>query len=170
MTSQNIVYERKDLLTGTQQIIVDRDLMLQAIGANHDMIALLRDIRELLNLSIPAAQLIPVPQVSTVSNAGPVDINFMGGGAQKAATFLVLQGSASFYFDFDRPASTNSPQFVAGGPPIILPNVEVARLSVLGTSATPLYINAFTTQNPPSANYITVRAWTAMTYRDGTRY
>jgi hypothetical protein len=171
MTSQNIVYERKDILTGTQQVIVDRDLMLQAIGANQDMIALLKDIRRLINHNVPGTQLLPRPDSVIVTNNAPVQIFFMGEGAQKTATKLFIAGSQDFYFDFDRPATINSPLYSYNnmlGTPLIFNDIECTMLSVL-VSATGVtaYINSF---SAPKSNYIAVRAWAPVKSRGNTDY
>ena len=162
-------YTKRDILTGTKEVIIDREAMM---ALNKDNIQLLRDIKKLLNRLIPAAQLIAVPnQATSVTNGGPVDVNFMDGTEQRVATTLLLSGSADFFFDFDRPASINSPRYdftQQNGAPLIFSNVEVARLSVLAASGTALVINSFATNNAPNANYIAVRAWAPARYRDDT--
>lgn len=148
-------YLKRDILTGTTEVIVDRDAM---IALNKDNIALLRDIRRLLNRLLPAVQLLVRSENPTVSNTNPVDCVFMGEGKQQVATKIAVFGSADFFYDFDAPASVNSPMYSYNnklGEPLIL-DVECQRLSILGVSSTAMNIN---NTSAPNANYIGVRAW-----------
>lgn len=155
-------YERRDILTGTQQVIIDRDAMF---SLNQDMLKLLRDIRKLVSYSVPAVQLLPIPTNPTVDNVRPVDVWFQGNGKDRSiATILEISGSVDFFYDFDRDASINSPEYnIAaaniGNAVYLIPGIQVQRLSILATAAGPYYINAFTTGNNPNANYICIRAW-----------
>ncbi len=164
-------YERRDILTGTQQVIIDRDTLNQAIGVNRDIISLLRDIRGLTNHNIPGAQLIARPDSATVTNGEPVQIFFMGEGSQKTATKLLIAGAQDFYFDFDRPANTNSPLYSYNnmlGSPMLFDNIECTMLSVLVAAANvTAYINSF---SAPNSNYIAVRSWAPLAARDSTIY
>lgn len=168
---QPVGYQRRDILTGTQQVIIDRD---SVENLNLTLSRLLRDIRKLINHSIPAAQLLATSTESTVDNTKPVEIFFKGEGENKKATKLLIFGGADFYFDFDRPATINSMFYdasVQGNQPLIFENIEVERISVLGTSATALTINSFTTgADPVATNYIGIRAFAPVSYRDDVAY
>lgn len=163
--SPKTAYQKKDILTGTQQILVDKDAM---IALNKDVIALLKHIRLLINQQINWAQLIPVAiEAPTVNNAGPITIRFKGDQDNKVATKLILASSDTFFYDFDRPASINSLQYAGTGVPIIYDMIRCSYLSVLGNSATALYINNFAA---PNAHYIAIRAFSPVHIHDDTDF
>lgn len=159
-------YLKRDMITGTREIIVDRDAM---IALNKDNLSLLRDIRKLLNHSIPADQLLPIPEVATVANVTPVRVFFKGNNDRVKATLVMLYGSADFYFDFDRPATINSPLYkfsFYSGAPLIFPNIEIEQVSILAAAAGPYYINAFMMNTAPNANFVGIRAFAPAVVRD----
>ncbi len=166
-------YERRDILTGTQQVIIDRDLLSKSNTIATENMKLLRDIRKMLGFTVPSVQYEAKPSGSpSVDNVRPLDIYFYGNGnSRSVATLIALAGGADFFYDFDRDASINSPRYsfsLLAGSPIYIP-VQVQRVSLLATAAGPFYVNAFATQNAPNANYIAVRAWGAPEVIDDAR-